>query len=112
MIDSYQFGKIVVEGKEYSADLIIYPGRIDPGWWRKEGHLLQMENIEAILEAKPEVLIVGTGANGVMKVAPEVEAALQSSGIELIALPTKEACEEFNRLCGQKNVVAALHLTC
>lgn len=27
MIDSYEFGAIVINGKRYSSDVIIYPGR-------------------------------------------------------------------------------------
>jgi len=37
VIDGYSFGRIVVEGKEYTSDLIIYPDHIQGDWWREEG---------------------------------------------------------------------------
>lgn len=46
MIESYTFGRMTVNGKHYSADLIIYPnGRLQDSWWRKEGHRLQLADI-------------------------------------------------------------------
>lgn len=39
-IASYSFGKITIDGQTFTSDLIIYPGRIDPSWWRREGHFL------------------------------------------------------------------------
>ncbi len=35
-IDHYVFGKMVVDGKTYTSDLIVYPDRVDPSWWRPE----------------------------------------------------------------------------
>ena len=45
MIESYNFGKITINSKEYHSDLIIYMNRIDDKWWRKEGHNLCIEDI-------------------------------------------------------------------
>jgi len=113
MIDAYQFGKITIDGQAYRSDVIIYPDRVDADWWRKEGHKLQVADIAEILEAKPEVLVVGTGAYGVMQVTPEVIEALQAAGIELLAERTEQACQRYNELREQgKKVIAALHLTC
>ena len=30
MIESYSFGKIIIDGTKYISDLIIYPGKIEP----------------------------------------------------------------------------------
>lgn len=111
-IEHYSFGKIIVDGKEYSSDVIIYPNRVDPSWWRKEGHRLQIDDLKGILEARPEVLVVGTGSYGTMVVPKETEEYLKKKGIKLIAENTKSACDTFNKLSGSANVIAALHLTC
>jgi hypothetical protein len=37
-IDHYEFGRIVVDGREVTNDLIILPGRVVRNWWRQEGH--------------------------------------------------------------------------
>jgi hypothetical protein len=111
-IDYYLFGRITIDGKDYSSDVIIYPDRVDSSWWRKEGHRLDKDDLKDILESKPDVLIVGTGAYGTMVVPRETEEFLKKKGIKLIADNTKSACETFNSLSGSGKVVAALHLTC
>ncbi len=111
-IDYYSFGRITIDGKDYSSDVIVYPERVNSSWWRKEGHRLDIEDLKDILESKPEVLIVGTGAYGTMVVLKETEEYLKKKGIKLIADNTKSACKTFNKLSGSGNVVAALHLTC
>lgn len=111
-IDYYSFGRITIDGKDYSSDVIIYPDRVDSSWWRKEGHRLDIEDLKDILESKPEVLIVGTGDYGTMVVPGETEEFLKRKGIKLIALMTKDATETFNKLSGSGKVIAALHLTC
>jgi len=112
MIESYNFGKITINSKEYHSDLIIYMNRIDDKWWRKEGHNLCIEDIKEILDNKPEVLIIGTGYYGLMKVPVELIKYLESKNIEVIIKKTKDASDEYNTLQQKKNVVAAFHLTC
>jgi hypothetical protein len=115
MIDFCDFGVIVVHGKRYTSDVIVLPERVIEGWWRREGHEICVEDLSDVLncELKPEVLVVGTGFYGMVKVLLEVENALNSRGITLIAQPTKEACKTFNQLLKSKKCVAgAFHLTC
>ena len=112
MIDSYDFGRITIDGKRYSTDLIVFPDKVKAGWWRKEGHSLQIVDLMEVLEAKPEVLVVGTGYSGMMDVPPETIAHIGSEEIELVVQKTAEACKTFNRLAESRTVVAALHLTC
>ncbi|MDH5390508.1 MAG: Mth938-like domain-containing protein [Candidatus Bathyarchaeota archaeon] len=112
MIDSYEFGRIVINGKRYDSDLIVFSDKVRSGWWRKEGHRLHVEDLKEVLEVKPEVLVVGTGYSGLMTVPPETRKYVESEGIELMAQKTTEACETFNRLVKSRKVVAALHLTC
>jgi len=44
------------------------------------------------------VLVIGTGASGLMKVLPEVELSPEVQGIKLVARPTSEACSIYNQL--------------
>ena len=98
-VDSYQFGKIVIGGKKYSSDVIIFSDRVRNDWRRKTGHELCVEDIAGVIAENPEVLVVGTGALGLVKVLPGVEQSLEAQGIELVAEPTNEACSIFNQLC-------------
>ena len=111
-IASYRFGQVEIEGKAYRSDLIIYPDRIDDHWWRKEGHSLQVEDLAGVVAAQPEVLVVGTGRFGMMRIPQETRDYLSSLGIELIAEDTDRACRTLDRLAPERRVVAALHLTC
>jgi hypothetical protein len=116
-IDNYGFGRIVIDGKTHTKDVIIYPDHVDSTWWRKEAHKLQMGDLIAALEWGPEVLIVGIGANGKMTITTEVQTYLKSKGIKLICAFTQDACRRHNEIT-EKNppeagkVVTALHLTC
>jgi len=112
MIDFYSFGRIVVDGKEYNCDVIIYPDHVDGNWWRKEGHRLQLVDIEKAIEQKPQILIIGTGASGLMEVPKEMESYITSKGIKLVVDTTKRACDAYNRLFRSSKTIAALHLTC
>jgi len=113
MIDSYDFGRIVIDGKQYTSDLIIFPNRVLSGWWRKEGHLLHINDLDEVVKEKAGVLIIGTGHSGLMKVPTETQEFIKGKGFELIIQPTEEACKTYNSLVKSgKRVLAAIHLTC
>jgi len=111
-IDSYQFGQIIISAKEYSSDVVVFPSRVRDNWWRKMGHELCLEDIAEVLTENPEVLVVGTGDSGLMKVLPEVEQVLEALSIKLITETTDKACNTYNRLYRSQKVVAAFHITC
>ncbi|MEM2917893.1 MAG: MTH938/NDUFAF3 family protein [Candidatus Altiarchaeota archaeon] len=113
-IDSYKFGRIVINGKEYKKDLIILPDRIRENWFRKEGHELCLEDIPEIFENKYEnfTLIIGTGYNGLMQVPEDVIKRIKAKGIDVIIKTTNEAVKIFNEKAGKEKVIAAFHLTC
>ena len=112
MIDSYSFGRMVIDGKTYTSDVILYPDKVDDSWWRKSGHLLQKEDLRDVIQYNPEILIVGTGTYGLMKILDETKQFLEAEGIELISGKTKEAYKIYNELKDKKKVVAAFHITC
>ncbi len=112
-IKSYEFGRIEIDDKVYTSDVIIYDDHVNSSWWRKEGHYLQIEDIEEILNVKPDIIIIGTGKFDTMKVSNEVKKELKSRDIEFMYANTDEACKRHNEISGSsKKVVTALHLTC
>jgi hypothetical protein len=113
MIESYNFGKIVINSEEYHSDIIIYKNNIYDKWWRKEGHNLCIDDIREIINKKPDVLIIGTGNFGLMKVSKELIENIKLSGIkQVIVKKTGDACTEYNNLYKNTNLIAAFHLTC
>ena len=112
MIEAYGFGEIKISGKNYQNDVIVYPDHIDSKWWRKQGHVLDIDDIEDVINAKPDVIIIGTGQPGMMRVSAETLAKIKDLGIEMIVMPTEPACKEYNRIASEKKAIACLHLTC
>ena len=112
-IDSYQFGRIIIDDAEYTSDVIIIEGRVHPDWWRQQGHSLSMADLETVVAAGPSVLVIGCGAAGLMKVPDTTRRALEELNIRVEALNTQKAVQRFNELSQTgENVAAALHLTC
>lgn len=112
-VDSYVFGTICIDGETYNADVIIYPDHVLSPWWRAEGHNLSLTDLRTVVESPPEILVIGTGYYGRMRVPAETLEALQKQGIETHVYRTHEAVAEFNRLLEKDaDIVAAFHLTC
>lgn len=111
-IEHYSFGSITIDGSTYTSDVIIYPGRVDASWWRREGHRLSPEDLGDIIKARPDVLVIGTGAMGVMKVPTETLEFIGSKSIEVHTARTGKAVDIYNNMPKDRTVIAALHLTC
>ena len=113
MINDYRFGQMKIDGREHRRDLKIIKGRVKANWWRKEDHRLAREDIDDILSAYPDILVVGTGESGNMRVEESLRSALKEQGIEVTAERTGEAVKTFNRLESEgRDVAGAFHLTC
>ena len=111
-IKKYHFGTIVIDGISYHQDVIIYPGGVYHPWWRKEGHRLFMQDLSPIQNITLDILIIGIGAFGMMKVSEDVQNEIKKNIKELKILKTGEAVKLYNELKEKKKVSAALHLTC
>jgi hypothetical protein len=111
-VESYEFGRIVVDGRTYTNDVIIGPDRVLSPWWRKEGHRLCIDDLKGALDFKPSVIVIGTGYYGCMVVPEEVRKLLEEMGIRVEIANTSKACSIYNELKETSVVVAALHLTC
>ena len=113
MIESYAFGKIIIDGVVYSRDIKIIRQKVIRKWWRKNGHSVVQEDIIDIIDAEPEIIILGTGSSGMMKPGADLIQLLHTKKIELFSIPTKEAVTLFNQLSHEKkNIAAGFHLTC
>ena len=80
--------------------------------WRREGHSLHPADLDAIQDHQPRILVIGLGAFSRMHIPEATKQWLEESGIELVALPSKDACKYYNQICEQGDVAAAIHLTC
>ena len=114
MIKKCAFGAMVIGDRHHSSDLMIFPdGRVEDGWRRAAGHRLETADIPTLLGSRPDILVVGTGVYGLMRIRAELKTYLTENAIQLMAARTKSAAQTFNRLKQDgKNVAACFHLTC
>jgi len=112
MIDQFEYGTIVIDGQAHESDVIIFPNGAVERWQHKDEHVLQPRDVNKIIKARPEAVIIGLGTVGNVKLRPETEKRLQEAGIEVIACKTIKACETYKELRGQRSVAAVLHITC
>jgi len=115
MIDAYSFGLITIDGRQYTKDVIITSNGVLSPWWRRKGHSLDSGDLESIMNDPPQILVIGMGSFGVMKVPESTLEFLREKGIEARVMRTGKAVEEFNRLLSERGpdrIMAALHLTC
>jgi hypothetical protein len=110
-IDHYEFGRIIIDGREETRDLIILPDRVVRDWWRQAGHALVVDDLGEVLDELPAHLVVGTGADGRMRPDPDTIQQLQDRGVTVEALPTSQAVRRLGEL-DPARTAAALHLTC
>jgi hypothetical protein len=110
-IQGYGFGRVTIDGREETRDVIVLPQRVVRGWWRKEGHGLVLEDLEEVLDELPARLLVGTGAYGQMRPDRAALETLRARGIDVEVLPTADAVKRYAQL-DPRETAAALHLTC
>ena len=68
IIESYSFGRMVIDGTSYTKDVIIYPdSRILSPWWRNKGHVLEIVDLQDLIAAVPDIIVCGTGAMSIMR---------------------------------------------
>ena len=110
-IESYSFGCIEINGRMIKNDILIAGNEITD-WWRREGHMVLPEDLDAVWKFTPDILIIGRGADSVMRVSEDVVTRCEDLGIELMSCGTDDAVHEFNRISGIKRTACGLHLTC
>jgi len=102
-----------ISGTLYTRDVIIFPdGSILSPWWRRQGHVLTRDDLQELLAAGPEIIICGTGAQGVMQPETGLREYLQASNIEFIVEKSSRAVDTYNRMSGRAGLGACFHLTC
>lgn len=112
-IESFSFGTITVDGRKYSNDILLLPPLVVSPWWREEGHRLDKGDLLEVLKYRPDILVVGTGVTGMMRVPDSTVREVESTGMRVAIFTTDKACEHFNSLMekGEK-AAGAFHLSC
>ena len=113
MIIDFSFGRIVANGQICNTDIKIVQGTLTPDWWRKSGHSVEIEDVQDALNTELEILVIGKGQPGYMKVSDSLRELLAEKNVELIEEPTAKAVETFNRLFKEgRRVAGGFHVGC
>ncbi len=112
MIDSSSFGKIVVDGKAYEDVKIGRDGNAKP-WHYIEHHTVLADDILELVEGI-EVLVVGIGTSGYVRVDDSVKKLADENKIKLVIENTADACKSYNEQLKKRpgKVAAIFHSTC
>jgi hypothetical protein len=111
-----RFGVVEIEGERFDRDVVVERGCVGKRHKKASQPLRDRYGHTplSLLEPIPwdcRRLIVGTGAAGALPIDPEVVTEARRRGVELVAVPTEEACA----LLADANLAttnAILHVTC
>jgi hypothetical protein len=103
--------------KKYHRDVLIFTdGTVKKrkgGFLMFGSHKIKKQELEELSQGQPEIIIVGTGTDGVAHIAPEAESWAKEKNLSLLVQSSYDAITKVNELAGQKTKVAALiHITC
>jgi hypothetical protein len=116
-IESSEFGNVTIDGQTYPHDVVIsISGKVRK---RKKklskkqygtSHIISKEEAKSIFEKGCELLIVGAGQEGQVRLSPEARDYLAKKGCAVVVQPTQEAIERFNQSAAKK--IGLIHVTC
>ena len=106
----YGEGYVEVNRTRYGESLVVSGDRLVTAWPAASVEGLTADHMAAIVELKPEIVLLGTGSTFKFPDAALL-APLYKAGIGVEVMDTPAACRTYNILLGEgRNVVAALVL--
>ena len=117
IINRSKFGSITAEGEVFKRDVIIrLNGKVKK---RKKklskaiygtSHIVSLDEARHVYEEGAELLIVGAGQHGLVKLSDEAADYLRQKVCRVELLPTPEAIQVWNEVEGA--VIGLFHVTC
>lgn len=115
-ITKLSWGKIEIDGYKVFKDVKLFPGGCREWHWQETGteHTpgIQYSDVQELLDNGSEIIILSKGVLGRLKVQKVVVEKLESEGIVVHILKTKEAIKLYNELFETEKVGALIHTTC
>ena len=99
-ITHYSYDKLVIDGNNYSFDLMILPEGKITGWeFNRDTHVIASSDFQDLITDKVKTVIIGSGYHGqgiFDDEAAELVNKLEAKGISIHLLPTSDAVNLFN----------------
>ena len=119
-IERFEWGMFKIDGHVHSMEGegvgkdIFMLGRVVQAWQARKGHRLEPKMVPSEMAGQIDVLVIGNGVNGALKVPKKTRKAIMAAGVkELIIEPTPKACAIYNELVRQgKDAALLAHGTC
>ena len=107
-VTAYGPGWVEVNRARHTESLVVSGDRVITSWPAHSVEALGADHLAAIVELKPEIVLLGTGAR-LQFPGPALLAPLYKAGIGVEVMDTPAACRTYNILLGEgRNVIAAL----
>ncbi len=116
-IENTEFGAITIDGEVYEHDVIIrLSGKVEK---RKKklskekygtSHIISKDEAKFIYEDGCEMLIVGAGQEGNVRLSPEASDYLNKKACKVLLQPTPDAIRSFNQ--SRERRIGLMHVTC
>ena len=116
-IEGTSFGSITIDGKTYDHDVLI---RLDGTIAKRKkklskklygtSHVVSADEAKFVFEKGSELLVLGSGQEGNVRLSPEAETYLTKKGCKVVIQLTPEALRVFNNARGKK--IGLFHVTC
>ena len=105
---AYGNGFVEINAVRYDQNLLAMPERVVTDWASGGFGSLTREDFAMLLEWKPEIVLLGTGA-AIRFPHPRLTADLTAARIGVDVMDVQAACRTYNVLAGEgRQVVAAL----
>jgi hypothetical protein len=116
-LENTQFGSVTIDGQIYLHDVLIHlDGTVAK---RKKklskeiygtSHIISLAEAEFIYEEKAEVLVIGGGQFGMVKLSEEAARFFEARRCRVVILPTPEALDAWNQ--AGPGTLGLFHVTC
>jgi uncharacterized protein len=111
IIRAYEAGKILINEKTFTQSIIVTPNQLIHPWQPQKITELSENHLQAILNLKPQTVLLGTGASWQI-IKPDLLVPFYQARIGIEIMDTAAACRTFNVLASEdRNVAAALLIT-
>ncbi len=116
-IEGSEFGNITIDGKTYEHDVIVrLSGKVKKRQKKLSkrqygtSHIISRAEAKFVFEKGCDVIIVGAGHEGNVRLSPEARAYFEKKRCGMILQPTPEAIRSFNH--SKANKIGLMHVTC